>query len=91
MSSAEAKAVVVPEPLGDPVMYHMAAPQRRLHPLRLCTGGELFNRIVKKDHYTERKAAELARVIVGVVKVCHSMDLGCRFKFIHQLGLHLSK
>ena len=50
--------------------------------MELCTGGELFNRIVKKDHYTERKAAELARVIVGVVKVCHSMDSDCRFETI---------
>ncbi|VAI22935.1 unnamed protein product [Triticum turgidum subsp. durum] len=41
----------------------------------LCAGGELFDRIVQKGHYTERKAAELARVIVGVVEVCHSMGV----------------
>ncbi|KAK8945932.1 Calcium-dependent protein kinase 1 [Platanthera guangdongensis] len=34
----------------------------------LCAGGELFDRIVQKGHYTERKAAELTRVIVGVVE-----------------------
>lgn len=31
----------------------------------LCAGGELFDRIVQKGHYTERKAAELGRVIAG--------------------------
>lgn len=43
--------------------------------MELCAGGELFDRIVKKGHYTERKAAELARVIVGVVQTCHSMGV----------------
>jgi calcium-dependent protein kinase len=43
--------------------------------MELCAGGELFDRIVTKGHYTERKAAELARVIVGVVEVCHSMGV----------------
>jgi calcium-dependent protein kinase len=43
--------------------------------MELCAGGELFDRIVQKGHYTERKAAELARVIVGVVEVCHSMGV----------------
>jgi calcium-dependent protein kinase len=43
--------------------------------MELCGGGELFDRIVQKGHYTERKAAELARVIVGVVEACHSMGV----------------
>ena len=43
--------------------------------MELCAGGELFDRIVQRGHYTERKAAELARVIVGVVEVCHSMGV----------------
>ncbi|KAJ6825289.1 calcium-dependent protein kinase 10-like isoform X1 [Iris pallida] len=41
----------------------------------VCGGGELFDRIIKKGHYTERKAAELARVIVGVVEACHSLGV----------------
>ncbi|XP_020581491.1 calcium-dependent protein kinase 1-like [Phalaenopsis equestris] len=41
----------------------------------LCAGGELFDRIIQKGHYTERKAAELTRVIVGVVKACHSLGV----------------
>ncbi|XVE61359.1 hypothetical protein DITRI_Ditri06bG0033200 [Diplodiscus trichospermus] len=43
--------------------------------MELCAGGELFDRIVKRGHYTERKAAELARIIVGVVESCHSMGV----------------
>ncbi|XP_078430817.1 calcium-dependent protein kinase 10-like [Wolffia australiana] len=43
--------------------------------MELCGGGELFDRIVQRGHYSERKAAELARVIVGVVEACHSMGV----------------
>jgi hypothetical protein len=31
-----------------------------------CRGGELFDRIVERHHYTERDAAELIRTIVKV-------------------------
>nr|CAB3465907.1 unnamed protein product [Digitaria exilis] len=41
--------------------------------MELCAGGELFDRIVRRGHYTERQAAELARVIVAVVESCHSL------------------
>ncbi|XP_055807948.1 calcium-dependent protein kinase 20-like [Solanum dulcamara] len=43
--------------------------------MELCAGGELFERIIKRGHYTEKKAAELARVIVGVVEACHSLGV----------------
>ncbi|XP_060196602.1 calcium-dependent protein kinase 26-like [Lycium barbarum] len=43
--------------------------------MELCTGGELFDRIVKRGHYSERQAAELARTIVGVVEACHSLGV----------------
>ncbi|OMO69168.1 hypothetical protein CCACVL1_19626 [Corchorus capsularis] len=43
--------------------------------MELCAGGELFDRIVKRGHYSERKAAGLARTIVGVVEACHSMGV----------------
>ncbi|KAL8147484.1 calcium-dependent protein kinase 20-like [Apium graveolens] len=43
--------------------------------MELCAGGELFDRIIQKGHYSERKAAELARVIVNVVEACHSLGV----------------
>ncbi|KAL4395488.1 hypothetical protein S245_006177 [Arachis hypogaea] len=43
--------------------------------MELCAGGELFDRIIQRGHYTERKAAKLARVIVGVVQACHSLGV----------------
>ncbi|KAF3442786.1 hypothetical protein FNV43_RR16703 [Rhamnella rubrinervis] len=43
--------------------------------MELCAGGELFDRIIQRGHYSERKAAELARIIVGVVEACHSLGV----------------
>ncbi|GMI71118.1 calcium dependent protein kinase 1 [Hibiscus trionum] len=51
----------------DPTAVHVV--------MDLCEGGELFDRIVERGHYSERKAAELARTIVGVVEACHSMGV----------------
>lgn len=38
--------------------------------MELCEGGELFDRIVARGHYTERAAANVMRTIVEVVQVC---------------------
>lgn len=43
--------------------------------MELCKGGELFDRIIQRGHYTERQAADLARTIVGVVETCHSLGV----------------
>ncbi|XP_076953791.1 calcium-dependent protein kinase 26-like isoform X2 [Bidens hawaiensis] len=43
--------------------------------MELCFGGELFDRITKKGHYSERKAADLIRTIVGVIEACHSLGV----------------
>ncbi|CAH2059179.1 unnamed protein product [Thlaspi arvense] len=51
----------------DSVAVHMV--------MELCRGGELFDRIVERGHYSERKAAQLAKVILGVVQTCHSLGV----------------
>ncbi|KAL7111768.1 hypothetical protein ACP275_05G110600 [Erythranthe tilingii] len=43
--------------------------------MELCAGGELFDRIIAKGHYSERAAAGLCRQIVTVVHACHSMGV----------------
>ncbi|KAL3327254.1 hypothetical protein AABB24_037785 [Solanum stoloniferum] len=39
--------------------------------MELCEGGELFDRIVARGHYTERAAAAVTRTIVEVIQMCH--------------------
>lgn len=51
----------------DPLYVHIV--------MELCAGGELFDRIIQRGHYTERKAAELTKIIVGVVEACHSLGV----------------
>ncbi|KAK9292580.1 hypothetical protein L1049_020554 [Liquidambar formosana] len=43
--------------------------------MELCEGGELFDRIVKKGHYSEREAVKVIKTIVGVVEACHSLGV----------------
>ncbi|KAF7804210.1 calcium-dependent protein kinase 26-like [Senna tora] len=43
--------------------------------MELCAGGELFDRIVQRGHYTERKAAKIARTVVSVIEACHSLGV----------------
>ncbi|KAE9601468.1 hypothetical protein Lal_00023879 [Lupinus albus] len=40
--------------------------------MELCEGGELFDRIVARGHYSERAAANVARIIAEVVRMCHA-------------------
>ncbi|KAM3287667.1 calcium-dependent protein kinase 4 [Capsicum chacoense] len=51
----------------DPLYVHIV--------MEICSGGELFDRIIQRGHYSERKAAELTRIIVGVVEACHSLGV----------------
>eukprot|EP01036_Dinobryon_divergens_P025944 gene25944-34543_t len=41
----------------------------------LMTGGELFDRIVMKDHYSEREAKDALHQIVIAIQYCHSRNI----------------
>lgn len=43
--------------------------------MELCSGGELFDRIIAKGSYSEREAAKIFKQIVNVVHVCHFMGV----------------
>lgn len=43
--------------------------------MELCAGGELFDRIIAKGHYSERAAATICRAVVNVVNICHFMGV----------------
>ncbi|CAE5962456.1 unnamed protein product [Arabidopsis arenosa] len=43
--------------------------------MELCEGGELFDKITKRGHYSEKAAAEIIRSVVKVVQICHFMGV----------------
>ena len=43
--------------------------------LELMTGGELFDRVVDKEHYSEKEAADTIRPVVDAIKYCHSLGI----------------
>ncbi|KAI4353961.1 hypothetical protein L6164_002876 [Bauhinia variegata] len=51
----------------DPLYVHIV--------MELCSEGEFSDRIVQRGHYSEREAAELTKIIVGVVEACHSLGV----------------
>lgn len=43
--------------------------------LDLMKGGELFDRVVDKEHYSEKEAADTIRPVVDAIKYCHSLGI----------------
>jgi calcium-dependent protein kinase len=45
------------------------------NPDRLCNGGELFDRIIEKEYFTEDEAARLFKQILMALNYCHSNNI----------------
>ena len=43
--------------------------------LELLAGGELFDRIVEKESYSEKEASDTIRPIVDTIAYCHSLGI----------------
>eukprot|EP01071_Lankesteria_metandrocarpae_P004306 Lankesteria_metandrocarpae@DN3475_c0_g1_i1.p1 len=43
--------------------------------LEICSGGELFDRIIKSGHFSERYAASLMKQVFSAINYCHSNDV----------------
>eukprot|EP01057_Protomagalhaensia_wolfi_P005603 Protomagalhaensia_wolfi_Nauph_80__5602@NODE_635_length_2175_cov_19_288390_g474_i0_p1_GENE_NODE_635_length_2175_cov_19_288390_g474_i0NODE_635_length_2175_cov_19_288390_g474_i0_p1_ORF_typecomplete_len434_score69_11Pkinase/PF00069_25/2_6e65Pkinase_Tyr/PF07714_17/5_4e36EFhand_7/PF13499_6/5_5e12EFhand_7/PF13499_6/1e16EFhand_8/PF13833_6/4_2e06EFhand_8/PF13833_6/1_1e05EFhand_8/PF13833_6/8_7e09EFhand_1/PF00036_32/2_9e03EFhand_1/PF00036_32/6_2e05EFhand_1/PF00036_32/9_4e09EFhand_1/PF00036_32/0_037EFhand_1 len=43
--------------------------------MELCTGGELFDRIIKSGHLSERYAATIMRQVFSAIAYCHSLNI----------------
>jgi calcium/calmodulin-dependent protein kinase I len=43
--------------------------------MEMMNGGELFEKLIEIDHYTESKASEIFREIVDAVRYCHSLGI----------------
>ena len=43
--------------------------------MELMNGGELFDKIVEYEHYTEKQASETFRPIVDAVRYCHTLGI----------------
>ena len=48
----------------------------------LMTGGELFDRIVNKDHYTENEAKQALSQIAIAIVYCHDKNIVHRYDFM---------
>ena len=46
--------------------------------MELMKGGELFDRIIQKEQFTEEEAAEIIRVIADTIRYCHSLGVSHR-------------
>ena len=41
----------------------------------LCTGGQLFDYIIKNHHFSEKTAAEMIRQVLKAVSYCHKQNI----------------
>jgi calcium-dependent protein kinase len=43
--------------------------------MEICLGGELFDRIIKLGHFSERYAALVLKQILSAISYCHANDI----------------
>ena len=41
----------------------------------LCEGGELFDEIIKRNHFSEKDAAEIMLQVLKAINYCHANDI----------------
>jgi calcium/calmodulin-dependent protein kinase I len=46
--------------------------------MELMTGGELFDRIVEKECYSEKLASDTIRPVIDAIRYCHAMGISHR-------------
>ena len=46
--------------------------------MELMVGGELFNRIVEKECYSEKLASDTIRPVIDAIRYCHAMGISHR-------------
>eukprot|EP01066_Platyproteum_vivax_P002571 Platyproteum_vivax@DN1314_c0_g1_i1.p1 len=57
-------------------LYETFEDQRNIYlVMELCTGGELFDRIIDEGHFTEKDAAQLVKQILAAVYYCHQNNV----------------
>ena len=44
----------------------------------LVRGGELFDKIIEKEYYTEKEARDLAKDLFSAMEYCHSLNIAHR-------------
>ena len=58
--------------------------------MEFMEGGELFDRIVQYEHYTEKQASDSFRPIVDAVRYCHSLGICHRDLKVINIKLNLN-
>lgn len=53
----------------------LASPMSHSHVIRLCNGGELFERIASEQYFSERDAANVIKQVLSAINYCHSRNI----------------
>ena len=76
---ALATEVEIMERISHPNIIHLKevfeCPNTVYMVMEVMTGGELFDRIVQKEHYSEAEARSAVTQIVSAIKYCHDLDV----------------